>query len=43
MTKQQFIKRFGENPIDVLGCDWKNDYADMLESADKLINSLREK
>lgn len=43
MNKKKFIDIFGENPIDVLGCDWKNDYADMLESADKLINSLGEK
>jgi hypothetical protein len=24
MTKEQFIKRFGEDPVDVLGNDWEN-------------------
>ena len=30
MTKQQFIKQFGEDPVDVLGEDWENYLDDFL-------------
>ncbi len=29
MTKKEFIKLFGEDPIDVLGSDWENDIIGM--------------
>lgn len=29
ITKKQFTKLFGENPVDVLGQDWKNDLKTM--------------
>ena len=29
MTKQQFIELTGEDPVDVLGQDWKNDLEDL--------------
>lgn len=31
MTKEEFIKRFGEDPIDVLGEDWENNIEEYLE------------
>jgi len=31
MTKEQFIKRFGEDPVDVLGDDWENFIEEYLE------------
>jgi len=31
MTKEQFIKRFGEDPVDVLGPDWENYVEEYLE------------
>ena len=31
MTKQQFIKQFGEDPVDVLGEDWENYVEEYLE------------
>ncbi len=34
MTKEQFIKRFGENPEDVLGPDWKNNIEEYLENSE---------
>lgn len=31
MTKEQFIKRFGEDPVDVIGEDWENYIEEYLE------------
>jgi hypothetical protein len=31
MTKEEFIKRFGEDPVDVLGNDWENYIEEYLE------------
>ena len=41
MTKEQFVKRFGEDPIDVLGNDWENyieEYLEMVEDEELLID-----
>ena len=41
MTKEQFIKIFGEDPVDVLGQDWENcveDYKEMVEDEETLID-----
>lgn len=29
MTRQEFIDLFGEEPVDVLGCDWENDLEEL--------------
>ena len=31
MTRQQFIKQFGEDPVDMFGEDWKNYIDDFIE------------
>lgn len=31
MTKEEFIKRFGEDPVDVLGEDWEDQIEEYLE------------
>ena len=35
IKKQKFIKRFGEDPVDVLGPDWENYLDEYLEEVDK--------
>ena len=30
MTRQQFIKQFGEDPVDMFGEDWKNYIDDLI-------------
>lgn len=35
MTKQQFIKLTGEDPVDVLGNDWENYIDDYFEEDEK--------
>jgi hypothetical protein len=40
-AKQNFIDRFGEDPVDVLGADWENcveDYKEMVEAEETLID-----
>lgn len=40
-AKQKFINRFGEDPVDVLGQDWKNcveDYKEMVADEELLID-----
>jgi hypothetical protein len=41
MNKKQFEKLFGENPLDVMGNDWKNDYMNMMTSAEKIIKKYK--
>lgn len=41
MTKEEFIKRFGEDPIDVLGEDWEDyveEYIDNANNEDERID-----
>lgn len=43
MTKEQFIKRFGEDPVDVLGEDWEEyleDYLQEVEDEEQFIDRL---
>lgn len=43
MTKEQFIKRFGEDPVDVLGNDWENyveEYLEEVNNEEEFIDRL---
>lgn len=43
MTKEQFVKRFGEDPVDVLGEDWEEyleDYLQEVEDEEEFIDRL---
>jgi len=43
MTKEQFIKRFGEDPVDVLGNDWEDyieEYLEEVEAEEEFIDRL---
>ena len=43
MTKEEFIKRFGEDPVDVLGNDWENyveEYLEEVNNEEEFIDRL---
>ena len=43
MTKEQFIKRFSEDPVDVLGNDWENyieEYLEEVNNEEEFIDRL---
>jgi hypothetical protein len=43
MDKKQFIERFGEDPVDVLGQDWENcveEYLEEVNNEEEFIDRL---
>ena len=41
MNKKQFKEFFGENPIDVMGNDWQNDFINLMTSAENIIKKYK--
>jgi hypothetical protein len=41
MTKKEFKEAFGEDPVDVLGPDWKNELEDLEVAEPELVKSFK--